>query len=201
MVFKLNRPGRSLLLATALSAVITLDAASTLAADLVTPEEIIVASTVPTTDRDAALDAARAFYDFWNTGDAALLKRAIADDFTDRTLPPGRPQGPEGPVLASRAFRGAVPDLTVTVHKMIVASPYVTVHMSFAGHFTGVFGTVRGDGQPVSFIAKGRPSSLLQRMIEPQEIANLVAYVASPLSAATNGAALRVDGGVTPTID
>jgi NAD(P)-dependent dehydrogenase (short-subunit alcohol dehydrogenase family) len=48
--------------------------------------------------------------------------------------------------------------------------------------------------------AKGRPSSLLQRMIEPDEIANLVAYVASPLSSATNGAALRVDGGVTPTI-
>ena len=37
-------------------------------------------------------------------------------------------------------------------------------------------------------------------MIEPQEVANLVAYMASPLSAATNGAALRVDGGVTPTI-
>ena len=50
------------------------------------------------------------------------------------------------------------------------------------------------------FFVKGRPSSLLQRMIEPQEIANLVAYVASPLSSATNGAALRVDGGVTPTI-
>ncbi|HEX3349797.1 MAG TPA: SDR family oxidoreductase [Acetobacteraceae bacterium] len=50
------------------------------------------------------------------------------------------------------------------------------------------------------FFAKGRPSSLLQRMIEPEEIANLVAYVASPLSSATNGAALRADGGVTPTI-
>ncbi len=50
------------------------------------------------------------------------------------------------------------------------------------------------------FFAKGRPSSLLQRMIEPEEIANLVAYVASPLSSATNGAALRVDGGVIPTI-
>ena len=50
------------------------------------------------------------------------------------------------------------------------------------------------------FFAKGRPSSLLQRMIEPEEIANLVAFVASPLSSATNGAALRVDGGVIPTI-
>ncbi|KQT68945.1 MULTISPECIES: SDR family NAD(P)-dependent oxidoreductase [unclassified Aureimonas] len=50
------------------------------------------------------------------------------------------------------------------------------------------------------FFAKDRATSLLQRMIEPEEIASLVAYVASPLSAATNGAALRVDGGITPTI-
>ena len=50
------------------------------------------------------------------------------------------------------------------------------------------------------FFAKGRPSSILQRMIEPEEIANLVAYLASPLSSATNGAALRVDGGVVPSI-
>ena len=152
-MLNLNRPGRSSLLVAALSAVITLDAASALAADLVRPEEIIVASTIPTTERDAELDAARAFYDFWNTGDAAFLKRAIADDFTDHTLPPGRPQGPEGPVFASRTFLGAVPDLKVTVHKMIVAGPYVTVHMSFAGHFTGAFATAKGDGQPVSFIA------------------------------------------------
>jgi NAD(P)-dependent dehydrogenase (short-subunit alcohol dehydrogenase family) len=50
------------------------------------------------------------------------------------------------------------------------------------------------------FFAKGRPTSLLQRMIEPEEVASLVAYVASPRSAATNGAALRADGGITPTI-
>ena len=50
------------------------------------------------------------------------------------------------------------------------------------------------------FFAKGRPTSLLQRMIEPEEVANLVAYVASPLSSSINGAALRVDGGVVPSI-
>ena len=136
-----------------LSAVIALDAVSARSADLVKPEEIIVASAITPSERDAELDAARAFYDFWNTGDVAFLKRAIADDFIDRTLPPGRPQGSEGPVFASRTFRDAVPDLKVTVHKMILAGPYVTVHMSFAGHFTGVFGMVKGDGQPVSFNA------------------------------------------------
>ena len=136
-----------------LTAVITADATFAFAADLVRPEEIILAGAIQPAESDAELDAARAFYDFWNTGDAAFLKRAIADDFTDHTLPPGRPQGPEGPVFASRAFLGAVPDLKVTVHKMIVAGPYVTVHMSFAGHFTGTFENAKGDGQPVSFIA------------------------------------------------
>jgi NAD(P)-dependent dehydrogenase (short-subunit alcohol dehydrogenase family) len=51
-----------------------------------------------------------------------------------------------------------------------------------------------------AFFQRDRPTSLIQRMIEPEEIASLVAYVASPLSSATNGAALRVDGGITPTI-
>jgi NAD(P)-dependent dehydrogenase (short-subunit alcohol dehydrogenase family) len=50
------------------------------------------------------------------------------------------------------------------------------------------------------FFAKHRATSLLQRLIEPEEVASLVTFVASPLSSATNGAALRVDGGVTPTM-
>ncbi len=50
------------------------------------------------------------------------------------------------------------------------------------------------------FFREERPTSLIQRMIEADEIANLVAYVASPLSSATNGAALRADGGIVPTI-
>ncbi len=45
------------------------------------------------------------------------------------------------------------------------------------------------------FFTKHRSSSLLQRLIEGHEVASLVAYLASPLSAATNGAALRVEGG------
>lgn len=41
-----------------------------------------------------------------------------------------------------------------------------------------------------------RPTSLIKRFGTPQEVASLVAYVASPLASATTGAALRVDGGV-----
>jgi len=46
------------------------------------------------------------------------------------------------------------------------------------------------------FFEKVRPSSLLRRFATTEEVANLVTYVCSPRSAATNGAALRVDGGV-----
>lgn len=46
------------------------------------------------------------------------------------------------------------------------------------------------------FFATMRPSSLLKRFATTDEVASLVAYVCSPLASATNGAALRVDGGV-----
>ncbi|MGH8023867.1 MAG: SDR family NAD(P)-dependent oxidoreductase [Limisphaerales bacterium] len=46
------------------------------------------------------------------------------------------------------------------------------------------------------FFKSVRPTSLIQRFATTDEVAHLVVYVASPLSSATNGAALRVDGGV-----
>jgi NAD(P)-dependent dehydrogenase (short-subunit alcohol dehydrogenase family) len=45
-----------------------------------------------------------------------------------------------------------------------------------------------------------RPSSLLKRMTDPDEVANLVVYLCSELASATTGASLRVDGGVVRTI-
>jgi NAD(P)-dependent dehydrogenase (short-subunit alcohol dehydrogenase family) len=59
----------------------------------------------------------------------------------------------------------------------------------------------RSGGKPFpefekEFFEKVRPSSLLKRYATVEEVANMIAYVCSPLSSATNGAALRVDGGV-----
>lgn len=61
--------------------------------------------------------------------------------------------------------------------------------------------TARFGGRPLAdveaqFFTTLRPSSLIKRFARTDEVASLVAYVASPLSSATTGAALRVDGGV-----
>jgi NAD(P)-dependent dehydrogenase (short-subunit alcohol dehydrogenase family) len=45
-----------------------------------------------------------------------------------------------------------------------------------------------------------RPQSLLRRLIEPEEIANMVAYLSSPPASATTGAAVRVDGGYVDSV-
>jgi NAD(P)-dependent dehydrogenase (short-subunit alcohol dehydrogenase family) len=50
------------------------------------------------------------------------------------------------------------------------------------------------------FFQKARPSSILQRFATPEEVASVVAFVASPLAAAINGAAIRADGGVVRSI-
>ena len=60
-------------------------------------------------------------------------------------------------------------------------------------------------GKPIEdvaaeFVKRQRPSSIIQRAATVDEVANLVVYVASPLSSATTGTALRVDGGVVESI-
>jgi 3-oxoacyl-[acyl-carrier protein] reductase len=46
------------------------------------------------------------------------------------------------------------------------------------------------------FMKRDRPNSLISRLIKPEEIADFVAFICSPRSAAINGAALRADGGL-----
>jgi NAD(P)-dependent dehydrogenase (short-subunit alcohol dehydrogenase family) len=86
----------------------------------------------------------------------------------------------------------------------------VTVNSVIAGptHTAGVENFVRslvGDELPWDeaqrqFMRLHRPQSLLQRLIEPEEIANMCVYLASPLASATTGGALRVDGGYVDAI-
>ena len=92
----------------------------------------------------------------------------------------------------------------------VVAGSGVTVNAVIAGptHTEGVEEFVRslvGDEEPwdeaaVKFVKEYRPTSLIQRLIEPVEIANLCAYLASDLASATTGGAMRVDGGFVDNI-
>ncbi|MGV8851927.1 MAG: SDR family NAD(P)-dependent oxidoreductase [Rhodoglobus sp.] len=82
----------------------------------------------------------------------------------------------------------------------------VTVNTILGGptYSDGVAATIRdiAEAQRLSTddlkaaIIGGNQTSLLERFIEPAEIANLAVYLSSPLSSATNGAAVRADGGV-----
>jgi NAD(P)-dependent dehydrogenase (short-subunit alcohol dehydrogenase family) len=51
-----------------------------------------------------------------------------------------------------------------------------------------------------AFIKQNMPSSIIECVATPEEVASMVVYVASPQASATTGAALRVDGGVVDTI-
>jgi len=56
------------------------------------------------------------------------------------------------------------------------------------------------DEAAANFVRQHRPSSLIQRFASVDEIANMVVYVASKEASATNGAALRAEGGIVNTI-
>lgn len=116
------------------------------------PSVIVDKGIAPSQQESMSL-AARRYYAFWNTGDASFAKAALDSNFIDRTLPPGRPQGIEGPLFASRNFRAAVPDLVTSVDEMLLVGDRVVGRLHFTGHFTGHFNGVQGKGQKVDFIA------------------------------------------------
>ncbi len=124
---------------------------------LATPQSVITDGSLDVATRESMSMAARRYYTFWNTGDENYAKAALASDFVDRDLPPGRPQGPDGPLFASRFFRAAVPDLRMDVEEMMLIGDRVVGRLHFTGHFSGKFGSgpdaKRGDGRAIDFIA------------------------------------------------
>jgi len=144
---------RSLLLAMSLLAGIIGAAAAQTDETLPQPVHVTVAQGMSADAAAKQLLPARRYYAFWNTGDEAYAKAALASDFTDLNLPAGRPQGPTGPLVASKNFRGAVPDLKVTVEEAWVVGDHVISQLRFTGHFTGHLGDKAGDGRVINFVA------------------------------------------------
>jgi NAD(P)-dependent dehydrogenase (short-subunit alcohol dehydrogenase family) len=92
-----------------------------------------------------------------------------------------------------------------------VAGTGITVNSVLAGPtrsegvetFISQMGVQKGSDSAAfekEFFKNIRPSSLLQRFASTDEVANMIVYLSSPLASATNGAAIRVDGGVIRAI-
>jgi predicted ester cyclase len=130
-------------------------AAPILAVDtaLIEPHSLIVDRSMPRAQLNVQIIASRRYDTFWNTGDEAPARAALAPDFIDNTLPPGRPQGLTGPLAASKVMRAAIPDMGCDIEQMIVAGDRVVAHLRFRGHFTGRFKQIQGQGQTINFIA------------------------------------------------
>jgi 3-oxoacyl-[acyl-carrier protein] reductase len=59
-----------------------------------------------------------------------------------------------------------------------------------------VFPDLKYEDAEKRFMKENRPTSLIGRLIRPEEVAVFVTFICSPLASAINGAALRVDGGL-----
>ena len=96
-------------------------------------------------------------------------------------------------LAVSRGLAQSCAGSAVTVNAVLPGPTHSAGVEEFAGQLSGGKPFVEFEQE---FFKTVRPSSLLKRFAMPEEVANLVTYVCSPLSVATNGAALRVDGGV-----
>jgi NAD(P)-dependent dehydrogenase (short-subunit alcohol dehydrogenase family) len=98
----------------------------------------------------------------------------------------------------SRGFAKAAAGTGVTVNSVLAGPTHTGGVETFARELVG--DDLPWDEAQRVFMREHRPQSLLQRLIEPEEIAHMVAYLASPLASATTGAAVRVDGGYIDAI-
>ncbi|WP_422749903.1 SDR family NAD(P)-dependent oxidoreductase [Mycobacterium sp. WMMD1722] len=98
----------------------------------------------------------------------------------------------------SRGFAKDAAGTGVTVNSVIAGPTHTAGVEDFV--YQLVDRSLPWDEAQREFMRAHRPQSLLQRLIEPEEIANMVTYLASPLASATTGAAVRVDGGYVDSI-
>ncbi|OBB62198.1 oxidoreductase [Mycobacterium sp. 852013-51886_SCH5428379] len=101
-------------------------------------------------------------------------------------------------LAVSRGFAKDAAGTGVTVNSVIAGPTHTAGVEDFV--YQLVDRSLPWDEAQREFMRAHRPQSLLQRLIEPEEIANMVTYLASPLASATTGAAVRADGGYVDSI-
>jgi len=101
-------------------------------------------------------------------------------------------------LAVSRGFAKDAAGTGVTVNSVIAGPTHTAGVEEFV--YQLVDASLPWEAAQREFMIKHRPQSLLQRLIEPDEIAAMVTYLSSPLASATTGAAVRVDGGYVDSI-
>lgn len=101
-------------------------------------------------------------------------------------------------LAVSRGYAKAAAGTGVTVNSVIAGPTHTEGVEDFV--YQLVDPAVPWDEAQRQFMATHRPQSLLKRLIEPDEIANMVVYLSSVQASATTGAAVRVDGGYVDAI-
>lgn len=101
-------------------------------------------------------------------------------------------------LAVSRGFAKAAAGTGVTVNSVIAGPTHTEGVEDFV--YELVDPELPWEEAQREFMKTARPQSLIRRLIEPEEIANMVTYLASPLASATTGGALRVDGGYVDSI-
>jgi len=99
----------------------------------------------------------------------------------------------------ARGMAESVAGSGVTVNSILPGPTHSEGLEDFLGQMVGDgVGTIEEAGQLL--IERERPTSLIGRLANPEEVANLIVYLSSEQSSATTGAALRVDGGVVRAV-
>jgi NAD(P)-dependent dehydrogenase (short-subunit alcohol dehydrogenase family) len=101
-------------------------------------------------------------------------------------------------LAVSRGYAKAVAGTGVTVNTVVAGPTHTEGVEDFVAELVGT--ELPWDEAQRRFMAEYRPNSLIQRLIEPQEIANMVVYLSSDNASATTGGALRADGGYVDAI-
>ncbi|MDX3849986.1 SDR family oxidoreductase [Streptomyces sp. AK02-01A] len=101
-------------------------------------------------------------------------------------------------LAVSRGFAKAAAGSGVTVNSVLAGPTHTGGVEDFV--YELVDSSLPWEEAQRAFMREHRPQSLLQRLIEPEEIAHMVVYLSSPLASATTGAAVRVDGGYIDSI-
>jgi NAD(P)-dependent dehydrogenase (short-subunit alcohol dehydrogenase family) len=111
---------------------------------------------------------------------------------------------------AYSATKAALANLTVSLSKELAGTGVTANTISPGPTLTDGFRDLAltfaqqhgmGEDDAVHALISGPLANPSGRLVEPHEIAALIALVASPLSASINGANLRIDGGFTPTVN